>query len=451
MLVFDPLNSDYPSQLFSAIGRKLYLNSELADVHFVFGPNDHYERVPVNKAHLMAASDVFATMFNGSWKEKDEVEIADTSAAAFKEFLQFFYFGQVKLTMENVGAVMNLGEMYNVAECLAVCSKFLKNNLNEENVCRHYRLAILFNQHKLKQSCETIIGFNTNSVFNSTDFLACDRTVLAEILELDWLSCTEVELFEACMSWVRASSKKDVLSKSLMRAHLGDLFHEIRFGSMSFQEFSSLIPSYGQLFNASEYGTIIQMIADDDFEGTSFNGNRVKRFDSDPWNEEDVIICNRLLMNYKSIKPYFLKNLETTKFSTNEPLLLKDFAMARISKHRNGKYNNCEDVPTEFTIIEVSGSGDSRKEVEKYNGKANLESATSTYVGILKPILIKPGFMYEIRLKQNPPENCSIGVRLKSMVQMMDGITIQFHDDPLVRGDISSTGLVYGIDFYRIE
>ncbi|XP_055301637.1 BTB/POZ domain-containing protein 3-like [Sitodiplosis mosellana] len=200
MPVFDPLNSDYSSKLLTAIGRKLYLNSKLADVHFVFGANDHNERVPAHKAHLMAGSDVFATMFNGSWKEKDEVEIAYASAAVFKEFLQFFYFGQVKLTMENVAAVMNLGEMYNVAECLTVCSKFLKNNLNDDNVCRHYELAILSNQKSLKKACETFIGSNIKAVLKSTDFLTCDQKMLAQILQLDWMLCSEVELFEACMS-----------------------------------------------------------------------------------------------------------------------------------------------------------------------------------------------------------------------------------------------------------
>ncbi|XP_055326078.1 BTB/POZ domain-containing protein 6-A-like, partial [Sitodiplosis mosellana] len=243
MPVYDPLNSDYSSKLLTAIGRKLYLNSELADVHFVFEANHDFERVPANKAHLMTGSDVFATMFNGSWKEMDKVKIGDVSAAAFKEFLQFFYLGQVKLTMENIAEVMNLGEMYNVAECLAVCNKFLKNNLNNDNICRHYGLAMLLNQKNLKKACETFIVLNAKTVLKSTDFLACDRKILAQILKLNWMSCTEIELFEACISWVKAASKQNVLTKEIVQAHLGDLFHEIRFGSMSLQAFAALIPT----------------------------------------------------------------------------------------------------------------------------------------------------------------------------------------------------------------
>ncbi|XP_055303106.1 BTB/POZ domain-containing protein 6-B-like [Sitodiplosis mosellana] len=283
-------------------------------------------------------------MFNGTWKEKDEVEIADSYAAAFKEFLQFFYFGQVQLTTENVSKVMYLGEKYNVAECLVVCSKFVKNNLNDDNVCRNYGLATLFNQEDLKRSCETVIGLNTNAVLNSIDFLSCDPKVLAKILRLNWLSCTEVELFEACMSWVKTATEKNDLTKELVQAQLGDSLYNIRFGSMSFEEFGTLVPTYGQLFTTTEYVDIIQMITNKEFQSNKFNQNREKRCDSD-----------------------------------------------------------------------------------------------------------SPGFMYEIRLEQNPPENCAIGVLLKSKVEIMDFITIQFYDDPLIPDDISPTGLIYQLDFCQIE
>ncbi|XP_055326195.1 BTB/POZ domain-containing protein 3-like [Sitodiplosis mosellana] len=447
MPVFDPLNSDYATQLFATIGEKLYLNSEVADVHFVFESNDDNERVPAHKAHLMTGSDVYAKMFSGSWKEMDTVKVGDVSAAAFKEFLQFFYFGQVKLTMENVAAVMNLGEMYNVTECLTVCTKFLKNNLNDDNVCRNYGLAILFNQDDLKQSCETVIGLNTNAVLKSTGFLSCDQKVLVEILRLNWLSCTEIELFEACMYWVKATVEEGDLTKELMQVKLGDSLYGIRFGSMSFEEFGALMPAYGHLFVGNELVDIIQMITNKEFQAAMFNGNREKRSDSNPWETNEWFYCNRLLSTYKVIKPYFIKNLETTKFSSNEPFLLIGFTIQYIKIYRDGKYTKCEEVSTEITIVEMSVPYDSKKEVVMYNGEAKL---TSNEFPLSTPLLIRPGFLYEIRLKQNPPENCAIGLPLKSEVQMNDVITIQFHDDPLIPDDISPTNLIYRLHFNKI-
>ncbi|XP_055326056.1 uncharacterized protein LOC129580026, partial [Sitodiplosis mosellana] len=284
----------------------------------------------------------------------DKVKIGDVLAATFKQFLQFFYFGQVKLTMENVTAVMNLGEMYNVAGCMAVCSKFLKNNLNDDNVFQSYGLAILYNQQDLKRSCETIIGLNTNAIFQSTGFLACNQKVLAEVLKLNWLSCTEIDLFESCMSWVNGTSKQNELTKELVQAQLCDLFYEIRFGSISLKVFAALVSTYGTIFTDAEYTDIIQIIAGNEIQATKFNKIRVKRFKLDPWSMEE-----------------------------------------------------CTYVPMEITIVEVSNSEDLKDEVVKYDGEATLKSSGQTIVILPNAIFIKPGFIYEIRLKLNPPKNCA--------------------------------------------
>ncbi|XP_055307940.1 BTB/POZ domain-containing protein 2-like [Sitodiplosis mosellana] len=450
MSVFNPLTSDYSTQLFAAIGKKLYMNSESADVHFVFEANDDYERVPVHKAHLMSGSDVFAKMFNGSWKEMDKVKIGDVSASAFKEFLQFFYFGRVKLTMENVAAVMNLGEMYNVTECLAACSKFLKNNISNENVCRNYELAILLNQEGLKKACETFIGVNIKAVFQSTDFQTCDRQMLAQILKLNWMSCTEVELFEACMSWVKVASKQDVLTKEIVQAHLGHLFHEIRFGSMSLQTFAALIPTYGCTFSLDEHQEIVQMFANVEFQPTIFGGNRVARCDSPiPWLENHDILCERLVSILWSSVPYRIKNLETTVFSTNETILLGGFSCCRVLKFLNNRYFALEgDVPTNITIAEVS---DPNKKVIVSNANGILKSTENLRISLTKPIIVRPGFTYEIHLEQSPPENCYTSGLMKSMVELESGIIIQFHrdfvhvDDPIV-----ARGSIYELLFKKI-
>ncbi|XP_055303138.1 BTB/POZ domain-containing protein 6-A-like isoform X2 [Sitodiplosis mosellana] len=449
MSVFNPLTSNYSTQLFAAIGKKLYMNSESADVHFVFESNDDIERVPAHKAHLMVGSDVFAKMFNGSWKEMDKVKIGDVSASAFKEFLQFFYVGQVKLTMENIAAVMNLGEMYNVTECLAVCTKFLKNNLNDENVCSNYELAILLNQEGLKKACEIFIGLNIKAVFKSTDFQTCDRKMLAQILKLNWMSCTEVDLFEACMSWVKVASKQDVLTKETVQAHLGDLFHEIRFGSMSLQMFAALIPTYGSTFSLDEHQEIIQMIADPTFQSTIFNGNRLERCNTlDLLHESNEIFCGRLISNYYSSEPYKIKNIETTVFSTNESLLLRAIGCGNIQAIVNKRYFVLNDgVPTKITIVEKS---ETNNEVIVFNANGILNSREFVRISLTKPIRVKSGFTYEIRLEQTS-ENCYTGGLLKSSVELESGIIIQFHRDSVLEKDPTvARGLIYSLFFQKI-
>ncbi|XP_031639222.1 BTB/POZ domain-containing protein 9-like [Contarinia nasturtii] len=442
---FKPIAPKYDSKLFAAIGEELYLSSDLADVYFVFeSKNKPNVRVPAHKILLQKGCDAFRAMFNGSWKEKNEVRIVDTPASAFKEFLQFFYKVEVVLTKENVGAVMNLAKQYVMDECVTMCVKFLKNTLNESNVCTRYGMAILYEQVELKKSCETIIGLKANSMFKSADFLSCDRNILAAILGLDWLTCSEVELFEACMAWVKAASKQEVLTTEAVQDHLGDLLYKIRFGAMSMNEFGVLVPSYGKAFSADDYQEIIQIILDEDFKATIFNGKRVKRCEIEPWHYKHIF-CNREFSESDSVDPYFLQNIETTKFSVNQPLLLYAFICDHLRLFRDGKYYEMdEELPTKFTIVEVAHSGSTNEEVELYNGDAYLEYIC-TVVSVSNPIFIRPGFHYEIRMKLDPPVDCCIGSLLQSEVHIND-ITVQFHDD----GDNESSNFIWELRFYKI-
>lgn len=88
---------------------KLYLNAELSDFAFKF----ESEKVPVHKCILANVSPVFRAMFSGPIKEKgDSVEIIDSNAEAFKEFLQFFYLDEAMLTKEHIQQVRLISLSY---------------------------------------------------------------------------------------------------------------------------------------------------------------------------------------------------------------------------------------------------------------------------------------------------------------------------------------------------
>lgn len=267
--VEEPTTFAYANKVLSSATQKHYLNDDFADVHFIF---ESGERVPAHKV-LLSTSDVFQTMFNGSWKDEKDVEIVDASADAFKEFLQFFYLDDVKLTMANVAEVMKLGNKYNVTECLNACSKMLIAKLTVENFCSTLDLALLFNRDDVKAKCIAKINFGMLNFLKSSSFLQCDKRILDYILTQDSLNCSEGVLFEAVMSWVCAKTKQNHLTEEIIHAELDDLFYKFRFRSMTFKEFAELIPAYGQIFTKNELQEIIQLIAHGDFEPRLFNVN----------------------------------------------------------------------------------------------------------------------------------------------------------------------------------
>ncbi|XP_055326620.1 kelch-like protein 20 [Sitodiplosis mosellana] len=419
-------SNDYEctSQVFSDIGNGLYLNPELADVNFIFESNDnHVERVPAHKILLMAASDVFRVMFNGQWKEKDEVEIADTSVSVFKEFLQFFYIDRVKLTVANINVVFKLGHKYNVTKCMTVCKKFMVNTLTNDSILQRYALAIQFDQDDLVNVLEKLIGINTKPILESAEFLKCSRSVVSGILNIDVLSCTEVELFEACMNWVKANANQSQLSRKLVKSHLGNLFRYLRFGSMSINEFATVTSSHREIFSFDEYTDIIQMIGSKQHKSKFFNGIRSKRElkINDAANDEKrqaEIICNRKILSSQNQRA---RTKDTTTFSSTDPLLLHTIHLPKIIGHDGKKYHSPQ---MKIAIEEIPHSAISTEKVLLYEGQTNL-TTNSGCERFDKPILIKPGSTYRIHMEQLP-----LGIYysklLKEKVEIKSGITIDF-------------------------
>lgn len=148
---------------------------------------------------------------------------------------------------------------------MGIVEIFLKDSLTTDNVCAIYDIANRFDMISIIDHCHRRIQKDAALVLQSRYFRECSKSVLGKILLSPMLSCTESQLFLACMDWLKVASGRNVLTKELVRRHLGRLFYEIRFGAMKLQEFSKLIPAYGKLFTGDEYQEIIQMITSSEF------------------------------------------------------------------------------------------------------------------------------------------------------------------------------------------
>ncbi|XP_031637184.1 BTB/POZ domain-containing protein 3-like [Contarinia nasturtii] len=442
MLPSNQVSNYYGINGIQTIGEDLYLNKKWADFHFEFESD---ERIPTHKSFLGTISDVFEAMFNDSWKEKTSVKIVDASIDEFKEFLQFFYLSRAQLTKENVAKVMYLADKYNVQECLRMCKQFMTLLLSTDNVCWGYDLAILYNQEFLKKYCETIIAIDTKAVFSSDSFLECSKDAVTNILQMDALSCSETEVFESCMAWLKLASQQDELTKEIVQKYLGDSFYKIRFGSMTLEEFTSFDPSYEELFSFGEYRKFIKKIASKNTD-TEDEIPR-KKFGKSSIDSCQKKRCARLISLKYSRQLYHIKNREITKFSVNEPILLCGFKCDKIWVSVDGNYGSVkENLPTKVTISEISKL--SNEESILHGENVSIGPNIYLEVTLVKPILIRPGFMYAIHMEMSPPENTCTGVLLKSEVKLDSGITIQFHDDPTI--DNTARGLIYELLFKQI-
>lgn len=445
-MAYDNVQTTNAFKILSVMGDKFYLSEELADFHFIFKSVDgQCERIPVHKFVLSIVSDVFLSMFNGTWKEKYEAEIVDIPVAAFKEFLQFFYLDRVNLTMENVDKMLYLGDKYDVIACSNGCEKFLTRELTTDNVCWIYGLAIPFAE-KLKKYCEAFIAINTKAVFSSIKFMECSPNVLSHIMKLDSLSCSEADIFVICMAWVKNASKAENLTRTIVEVHLEKAFFDIRYRSMTISDFAALISLFGPLFTNEEFQEIIQLLGNTEFPSVLFNPNPRKDFDAIRPKKSLPTFCPKFVTSML-YTPYYIKDIAKTTFSCNEPVVLESLGLNATFIYQNNRYHwlDNEIQPSEMTIVQMPGQMRTDEEIVLHNQTINFKSMRYIKLILPKSILIMPNCMYEIRFKQNPPNNWCTTALMKSKIEIEPDVFIQFHDDPKEEIESSARGLVYAL------
>lgn len=443
----------------SQVTPKLYLNEKFADVHFIlFDDADNIHKIPANKIVLAALSPVFDTMFFGSLKEGKEVEIIDTNAAAFKEFLQFFYLSEVKLSMEHIESVARLADKYDIVEHFSACAKFLKSQLNTSNMCWGYHLALFFDDEELIAFCVGQIRRTPKDIFASDTFRQCTLQTLEHILGLD-LTCNEVDIFRACLLWAKNACKQINLDENQMKNlknQLGDCLKLIRFGEMMIEDLTEIISSNKELFTPEELQDICFLM--------SMKGYKPKIFIQKPrnyiWNVSAVLKCQRTLESDMVVIPTTksFQSPEKVSFTSNQPVLLGQFstqplfgnkkvpAVNQYQRIHPGFQSNipldmfgfhssiddsCVGGNVEVTINEIGNHFESTNVRKLFHSKSCSQwIGKQLQVDLPEPIFIKPHTIYEIRLvvigistsgQYNSP--------FKAIQEFQGGLKIRFHQN----------------------
>lgn len=79
------------------------------------------QEIRAHRSILAALSPKYKAQFYGSNPDQGEIQIPDVSAAAFQEFLQFFYKESVNLTMGNIASVLDLAQQSLVEGSIEIC------------------------------------------------------------------------------------------------------------------------------------------------------------------------------------------------------------------------------------------------------------------------------------------------------------------------------------------
>lgn len=423
---------------------KLYLNSELADVYFIFKTIDNVQKIPANRAILAVQSSVFNRMFFGMLKEMGNIEIVHTNADAFKEFLQFFYLSKVTLSMENLWEVIRLADMYDIMDYVRNSGPIFDGKLTVDNICWAYQLAIYLKHEKLIKMCEKKIRCRPKKIFASECFKRIDRETLKRMLELSDLECDEMDVFNASLTWAKSACKEFELNENRMqnvKMLLGDCLESIRFSEMQIEEFDALTESHKGLFTPDEIIDIKLMLTVKEYEPKIFN-QHPRRY---RWKKEKVLECRW--------KPHFgdvhlLEEPEVISFTSNCAALLGEI-------HGPGTRSDCF---VNVTITEHGNShlNDSPKIL--YEGEFQAFCDYPLQIDLPQPVIIKPQNLYEIRLNTIDPydeihPNWKLALQTNNFqVELDKGHKIDFHQrDEIIDSPNSRCVSVSCLCFNRIH
>ncbi|CAB4043719.1 BTB POZ domain-containing 6-like [Paramuricea clavata] len=228
--------------------RHMFNNPFMSDI--AFSCEDSDKKFFAHKYVLATSSAVFYAMFYGELAEKNPVvHLSDTDEESLEEFLRFLYTDECNLTTDTVTFVCYLAKKYIVPSLAQKCFEYFDANFGAENVFILLQQAIQFDENKLEEKCWDFIDSKTNEVVADDGFSDINQATLVELVKREPLNVEEVDLFKAVLKWSEAEcSRKGIKANTKnKRAAMGNAIYQIRFASMTLQDFAQNVSQSGIL------------------------------------------------------------------------------------------------------------------------------------------------------------------------------------------------------------
>lgn len=302
-------------------------NMDKSDVHFVItSDTGEITVIPVHKTLLSILSPSFCSLFDGIWKEKSTINLPDVvSGDSYKKFLQFFYKNAVEMNEKNVYEILYLAKEYEIDDLIDGCLSYMMENITVDTVVASLFCASIFQLDALRVECTRFISENTGQVLQSQAFLRCKPKQLKEILAIELISCSEVDVFDACMEWAKQQcDKNDIDSSNLanLRKQLDDSFHLIRFTEIDRDAFNERRNIFKKLFSTDE---LLDIFAAINVNASNANSRQVKMDDQPPSD-------GRYLYDFKQIASaeFGFKTTNVLHFGMSKAVILTAIRLSNI-------------------------------------------------------------------------------------------------------------------------
>jgi hypothetical protein len=220
------------------------------DVTFDIGGKKLY----AHNSMLNLVSDTFKAMLSDRWTSKNGViKIEGYTYDDFKQFLTFIYSGECKFTPENIYAMVDMAEFYNVDTFKEACDEYLsKMEYNLENIFQFIDLADKYSMVKLGGLLKRFIKANFSKLVNSDEFLNVENSAVEKLVTL--YPVTSEEDFQAIYEWAEKKAKEKssnaINLNDVIKNELSEILPFIKFEQMPLDFLNDFVSERGFIFSS---------------------------------------------------------------------------------------------------------------------------------------------------------------------------------------------------------
>ncbi|XP_001605281.2 BTB/POZ domain-containing protein 9 [Nasonia vitripennis] len=188
----------------------LYLSDDYSDVTLIVSG----QRFNGHKVILAARSQYFRALLFGGLREstQSEIELKEPTLPAFKGLLKYIYTGHMSLANQREEVILDilgLAHQYGFVELEAAISDYLKEILNIKNVCIIFDAARLYRLEFLMKVCYEFMDKHALEIIQHETFFQLSSGALNDLLARDSFYASEIDIFLAVESWVKANPGVD--------------------------------------------------------------------------------------------------------------------------------------------------------------------------------------------------------------------------------------------------
>ena len=403
----------------------MFNNALMSDIKFTCAESKR-KCFYAHKYVLATSSVVFYTMFYGGLTEKGPtIHLPDTDEESLEVFLRFLYTEDCKMTAEDALNVMYLSKKYIVPSLTEKCVEVFHESLQPDNVVTVLEQAMHFDEKELEKKCLEVVESQAGKVVSSEAFCHISQGTLINILKLDKLSgIKEIELFHAVLKWSSAQCAKSGLEATgeKRRAVIGDALYQIRFPTMSQEEFAQYVSRSG-LLTAEEVSSIYDKSPYLKWRQPKRNQPILKGFKR----------CNLLDIRAPDTSGWhYIGNPESLGFRVNKAATFHGVYL--FGDDKGSKY----EVTLEVNRVKVT---------DTYTSECNSECVYGFCVMLPRPISVKENQLVIMDATIRGPNSYYIGKFGGVKSVEVDGVKVIFNN---VSGSPSNGTNIFGGQFYEI-